>query len=174
MEPRSRARAARRPLIGDHRSKSLPDHRFGAVYHLFDNAGGAHQSLGLTDRFTSQQAHLFEVACELWSWRKAAKPLHGKLLSVKTGLTNHRQLRIRNDLIGRRMVTPFPFLHDAVAQPASRRVGEFRTKDQMASRVSDASGDDPILILWMGVGLEAREETSPHPDRVGAERQCSS
>ena len=72
------------------------------------------------------------------------------------GLTNHRQFRIRNDLIGRRLITPFPFLHDAVAQPASRRVGEFRTKDQMASRVSDAGSDDPILILWMGVGLEAR------------------
>ena len=54
------------------------------------------------------------------------------------------------------MVAPFPLLHDAVAQPASRSVGEFRTEDQMASRVSDAGSDDPILILWMGVGLEAR------------------
>src|SRR5271163_1377421 len=154
-------------LIDDHRSESLPDHRFGAGYHLIDDAGGAHQSLGLADRFTGQQTHLFEVACELWSWRKSAKPLHGKLLSIKTGLTNHRQLRIRNDLIGCRVVTPFPFLHDAVAQPASRRVREFRTKDQMASRIPDAGSDDPVLILWMGVGLEARKEPSPHPDRVG-------
>src|SRR5271163_4808207 len=204
MEPRSRARAARRPLeatpglrrpspndrreptsridqgspsgrlIGDHRSESLPDHRFGAVYHLFDNAGGAHQSLGLTDRFTGQQAHLLEVARELRRWRKAAKPLHWKFLSIKTGLTNHRQLRIRNDLIGRRLVTPFPFLHDAVAQPASRSIGEFWTEDQMASRITDAGSDDAVLVLRMGIGLEAREEASPDPDRVGAERQRSS
>jgi hypothetical protein len=72
------------------------------------------------------------------------------------------------------MVTPFPFLHDAVAQPASRSVGEFRTEDQMASRVPDAGSDDPVLVLWMGIGLEAREEPSPHPDRVDAERQRSS
>src|SRR5215831_2509642 len=124
-----------RLLIDDHRSESLPDHCFGVLHHLIDNAGGAHQSLGLTDRFTGQQAHLFEVTRELWSWRKSAKPLHWKLLSIKPRVTNHRQLRIWNDLIGRRMVTPFPFLHDAVAQPASRRVGEFRTKDQMASRI---------------------------------------
>src|SRR4029077_7198590 len=117
---------------------------------------GAHQPLGLTNRFTGQQAHLFEVPRELWSWRKPAKPLHWKLLSIKTGLTNHRQLRIRNHLIGRRLIPPFPFLHEGVAQPASRRVGEFGTKDQMASRVSDAGGAAPILILWMGVGLEAR------------------
>src|SRR5271168_1577607 len=161
-------------LINDHRSESVPDHRFGAVYHLIDDAGGAHQSVGLTDRFTSEQAHLFEVPRELWSRRESAKPLHRKFLSIKTGLTNHRQLRIRNDLIGRRMVTPFPFLHDAVAQPASRSIGEFRTKDQMASRISDAGGDDSVLVLWMGIGLEAREEASPHPDRVGAERQRSS
>ena len=80
-------------LVNDHGSESLPDHCFGTAYHLIDNAGGAHQSLGLTDRFTSQQAHLFEVTCELWSWRKSAKSLHGKLLSIKTSLTNHRKLR---------------------------------------------------------------------------------
>ena len=47
-------------------------------------------------------------------------------------------------------------------------------QDQMASRIPDASSDDPVLALWMGIGLEAREEPSPHPDRVGAERQRSS
>ena len=52
-------------LFNDHRSESLPDHRFGAVYHLIDDAGGAHQALGLTDRFTGQQAHLFEVTGKL-------------------------------------------------------------------------------------------------------------
>jgi hypothetical protein len=41
----------------------------------------------------------------------------------------------------------------------------------MASGVSDVGSDDPILVLWMGVGLEARQEPSPYPDRVGAERQ---
>jgi hypothetical protein len=56
------------------------------------------------------------------------------------------------------MVTPFPFLHDAVAQPASRRVGEFGSKDQMASRIPDTGSDDPILVLWMCIGLEARKE----------------
>ena len=144
-------------LVNDHRSESLPDHRFGTAYHLIDDAGGAHQSLGLTDRFTGQQAHLFEVTCELRSWRKSAKPLHGKLLSIKTGLTNHRKLRIRNDLVWRRIVTPFPFPHDAVAQPASRSIGEFRTEDQVASRIPDAGSNDPVLVLRMGIGLEARE-----------------
>ena len=170
----SDAERLRSSLVNDHRSESLPDHRFGTAYHLIDNVGGAHQSLGLTDRFTGQQAHLFEVTCELWSWRKSAKPLHGKLLSINTSLTNHRKLRIRNDLIGRRIVTPFPFPHDAIAQPACRSIGEFRTEDQMASSILDAGSDDPVLVLWMGMGFEACEEASPHPDRVGAERQRSS
>jgi hypothetical protein len=143
--------------VVDHRSESLPDHRLGTGYHFVDDAGGAHQLLGLTDRFTCQQAHLFEVACEFRSWRKSAKPLHGKLLAIKTGLTDHRQLRIRNDLVWRRIVTPFPFPHDAVAQPASRSIGPFRTEDQMASSILDASSDDPFLVLRMGIGLEARE-----------------
>ena len=43
----------------------------------------------------------------------------------------------------------------------------------MSSRIPDAGGDDPFLVLRMGIGLEAREEASPHPDRVGAERQRS-
>ncbi len=116
-------------LVDDHRSESLPDHRLGTAYHLVDDAGGAHQSLRLTDQFTGQQAHLFEVTCELWSWRKSAKPLHGKLLSIKTRLTDHRKLRIRDELVCRRIVAPFPFPHDAVAQPAGRSVGEFRTED---------------------------------------------
>ena len=123
---------------------------------------------------TATTAHLFEISCELWSWRKSAKPLHWKLLSIKTGLTNHRQLRIRNDLVGRWIVTPFPFPHDAIAQPASRSIGEFWTEDQMASSIADTGSDDAVLVLWMGIGFETREEASPHPDRVGAERQRSS
>ena len=43
----------------------------------------------------------------------------------------------------------------------------------MARRIPDAGRDDPVLILWMGIDLEARKEASPHPDRVGAERQRS-
>ena len=43
----------------------------------------------------------------------------------------------------------------------------------MASSIPDASSDDAVLVLRMGIGLEAREEASPHPDRVGAERQRS-
>src|SRR5262245_51005189 len=144
-------------LVNDHRSESLPDHRLGAAHHLIDDAGGAHQSLGLTDRFTGQQAHLFEVACELRSWRKSAKPLHGKFLSIKTGLTNHRKVRFQNDLVWRRIVTPFPFSHDAVAQPASRSIGKFRAENKMTCSILDASSDDPVLVLRMGVGLEARE-----------------
>src|SRR6478609_989098 len=100
----SRRRYAGGELVNDYRSESLPDHRFGAAHHLIDDAGGAHQSLGLTDRFTGQKAHLFQVTRELWSWRKSAKPLHGKLLSIKTGLTNHRKLRIGNDLVWPRIV----------------------------------------------------------------------
>src|SRR5262249_31587223 len=122
----------------DHRSESLPDHRFGTAHHLIDDVGGAHQALGLTDRFTGQQAHLFEVTRELRSWRKSAEPLHRKLLSIKTGLTDHRKLRLRNDLVWRRIVAPLPFPHYAVAQPASRSIGEFRTEDQMASSIFDA------------------------------------
>jgi hypothetical protein len=57
------------PLVNDYRSKSLPDHRFGTAYHVLDNVGGTHQLLDVTDRFTGQQAHLFEVTCELWSWQ---------------------------------------------------------------------------------------------------------
>jgi hypothetical protein len=38
-----------------------------------------------------------------------------------------------------------------------------RTEDQMASSIPDASSDDAVLVLWMGIGLEAREEASPHP-----------
>jgi hypothetical protein len=102
-------------LINDHRSESFPDYLFGAVYHLIDDACGAHQSVCLTD------------------W----------------------------------IVTPFPFPHDAIARPASRSVGEFRTEDQTPSRVPDAGSDDLVLVSWMGVGFEAREEPSPHPDRVG-------
>ena len=109
--------------------QSLPDHRFGTAYHLIDNAGGAHQLLGLTDRFTSQQAHLFEVTSKLWSWRKSAKSLHRKLLSIKTSLTNHRKSDSGSSLVRRRIVTSFPFPHDAVAQPASRSIREFRTED---------------------------------------------
>ena len=124
-----------------------------AAYHLIDDAGGAHQSFGLTDRFTGQQAHLFEVACELWSRRKSAKPLHGKLLSIKTGLTNHRNLRIRNDPVWRQVVTPFPFPHDAVAQPAGKSIGEFPTEEQMATGILGARSDDPLLALRMGIGL---------------------
>src|SRR5258708_671245 len=131
----------RSSLVNDHRFESLPNHPFGTAYHLINNAGGAHQPLGLTDRFTGQQAHLLEVTCELWSWRKSAKPLHGKLLSIKTGLTNHLKLRIRNGIVRRWIVTPFPFPHDVVAQPASRSIGEFRTKDQMASGILDAPSD---------------------------------
>src|SRR5215510_8517404 len=144
-------------LVDDHRSESLPDHRLGAAHHLIDDAGGAHQPLGLTDRFTGQQAHLFEVTCELRGWRKSTKPVHGKLLPIKTGSTNHRKLRIRNDLVWRRIVTPFPFPHDAVAQSASRSIGEFRAEDKMTCSILDASSDDPVLVLRMGVGLEARE-----------------
>jgi hypothetical protein len=96
-----RPQRVRSSLVNDHRSESLPDHRFGAIYHLIDDAGGAHQSLGLTNRFTGQQAHLFEVACEFRSRWKSAKPLHRKLLSIKASLTNHRKLRIRNDLVWR-------------------------------------------------------------------------
>ena len=54
------------------------------------------------------------------------------------------------------MVAPFPFLHDGVAQPAGRSIGEFRAEDQMPSRIPDAGSDDPVLVLWMGIGLEAR------------------
>ena len=43
----------------------------------------------------------------------------------------------------------------------------------MSSRIPDAGGDDPVLVLRMGISLEAREEASAHPDRVGAERQRS-
>jgi len=65
--------------------------------------------------------------------------------------------------------------HDAVAQPVSRSIiGEFRTNDQMASSIPDARSDAPVVVLRMGIGLEAREEASPHPDRVGAECQRSS
>ena len=81
-----------RHLVNDYRSKSLPDHCFGTAYHLIDDAGGAHQLLGLTDQFAGQQAHLFEVTGKLWSWRKSTKSLHGKLLSIKTSLTNHWKL----------------------------------------------------------------------------------
>jgi hypothetical protein len=81
----------------------------------------------------------------------------GNSWSIKTGVTNHRKLRIRNDFVGRRTFTPFPFPHDAVAQPASRGIGEFRTEDQMASSILDASSDDLVLVLRMGIGLEARE-----------------
>src|SRR5262249_37727717 len=153
----SDAERLRSSLVNDHRSESLPDHRFGPAYHLIDDVGGAHQALGLTDRFTGQQAHLFEVTRELWSWRKSAEPLHGKLLSIKMGLTDHRKLRIRNDLVWRWIVASLPFPHDTVAQPASRSIGEFRTEDQMASSVLDAGGDDTVLVLRMGVGLETRE-----------------
>jgi hypothetical protein len=45
-------RRPKQALVNDHGSEALPDHCFGAAYHLIDNAGGAHQSLGLTDRFT--------------------------------------------------------------------------------------------------------------------------
>src|SRR5262245_23309023 len=72
-------------LVNDYRSESFPDHRFSTAYHLIDDSGGAHQSLGLTGRFTGQQAHLFEVTCELRGWRKSTKPVHGKLLPIKTG-----------------------------------------------------------------------------------------
>src|SRR5215472_4906260 len=44
----------------------------------------------------------------------------------------------------------------------------------MASSIADPSRDDAFLILRMGIGLEAREEASPHPDCVGAESQCCS
>src|SRR5262245_3436751 len=144
-------------LVNDYRSESFPDHRFSTAYHLIDDVGGAHQSLGLTGRFTGQQAHLFEVTCELRGWRKSTKPVHGKLLPIKTGSTNHRKLRIRNDLIWWRIVTTFPFPHDAVAQSASRSIGEFRAEDKMTCSILDASSDDPVLVLRMGVGLEARE-----------------
>ena len=150
-------RRPKQALVNDHGSEALPDHCFGTAYHLIDNAGGAHQSLGLTDRFTGQQAHLFEVTCELWSWWKSAKSLHGKLLSIKMGLTNQRSLRIRNDLVWRWIVMPFPFTHDAVAQPASRSIREFRTEDQMASSILNAGSHDPVLVMRMGIGLKARE-----------------
>ena len=67
-----------RHLVNDYRSESLPDHCFGTAYHLIDDAGGAHQLLGLTDQFTGQQAHLFEVTGKLWSWRKSANRFIGK------------------------------------------------------------------------------------------------
>src|SRR5262249_3224265 len=86
----------------------------------------------------------------------------------------HRKVRFRNDLVWRRIVTPFPFSHNAVAQPASRSIGEFRAEDKMTYSILDASSDDPVLVLRMGVGLEAREYASPPPDRVGAECQRSS
>src|SRR6478609_7492840 len=130
-------RHPKQALVNHHGFEALPDHCFGTAHHLIDNAGGAHQSLGLTDRFTGQQAHLFEVTCELWSWWKSAKSLHGKLLSIKMGLTNHRKLRIRNDLVWRRIVTSFPFPHDAVAQPGGRSVRKLRTKDEMACSILD-------------------------------------
>ena len=47
-------------------------------------------------------------------------------------------------------------------------------EDQMASSILDASSDDPFFVLRMGIGLEAREQASAHPDRVGAECQRSS
>src|SRR5262245_25471412 len=144
-------------LVNDYRSESPPDHRFSTAYHLIDDSGGAHQSLGLTGRFTGQQAHLFEVTCKLRGWRKSGEPLHGKLLPIKTGSTNHRKLRIRNDLVWRRIVTPFPFPHNAVAQSASRSIGEFRAEDKMTCSILDASSYDSVLVLRMGVGLEARE-----------------
>jgi hypothetical protein len=67
------------------------------------------------------------------------------------------------------IVTPFPFPDDAIAQPASRNVGEFRTEDQTPSRVPDAGSDDLVLVSWMGVGFEAREEPSPHPTASAAQ-----
>src|SRR5882757_4611932 len=161
-------------LVHDHRSESLSDHRFGTADHLVDNTGRGHQPFGLTDGFAGQQAHLFEITRELWGWRKSTKPLHGHLLSIKAGLTNHRKLRIRNHPVWRRIVTPFPFPHNAVAQPARRSIGEFRTEDQVTGCILDASSDHALLVLRMGISLEARQQASPHPDRVRAECQRSS
>jgi hypothetical protein len=45
----------------------------------------------------------------------------------------------------------------SVGTLTSRSVGKFRTEDQMASSILDASSDDPVLVLRMGIGLEARE-----------------
>ena len=144
-------------LVHDHRSEPISDHRFGTADHLIDDAGRGHQSLGLTDGFAGQQAHLFEITRELWGWRKSTKPLHRNFLSIKAGLTNHRKLRIRNHPVWRRIVMPFPFPHDAVAQPASRSIREFRTEDQMAGCILDASSNHALLVLRMGISLEARE-----------------
>jgi IS30 family transposase len=41
---------------------------------------------------------------------------------------------------------------DAVTiEPASRSIGEFRTKDQVASSILDASSDDPVLVPRRGL-----------------------
>src|SRR5262249_29773675 len=143
--------------VHHHRSEPFSDHRFSTVDHLIDDAGRAHQLLGLTDGFTGQQAHLFEITRELRGWRKSTEPFQRKFLSINAGLTNHRSLRIRNHPVWRRIVMPFPFPHDAVAQPASRSVGKFRAEDQMARSILDTSSDDAVLVLRMCIGLEARK-----------------
>jgi hypothetical protein len=51
LPPERPARSRRKAggLVDDDRSESLPDYRFGTAHHLIDDAGGAHQSLGLTE-----------------------------------------------------------------------------------------------------------------------------
>src|SRR5882724_9339309 len=98
----------------------------------------------VASRFPRQQTHLLKVTRELRSRWKSAKPFHGKFLSKEPRLTNDRKLRFRNDLVWRRIVTPFPFPHDAVAQPAGRSVWKLRTKDEMARSILDACSDDAI------------------------------
>src|SRR5215813_219426 len=52
-------------IAGDHRSESPPNHDLGTIHHLINDVGDAHQSLGLPNRFTRQQAHLLKIAREL-------------------------------------------------------------------------------------------------------------
>jgi hypothetical protein len=39
-------------LADDDRSESRPDHGLGTIHHLVNDVGDAHESLGLTNRFT--------------------------------------------------------------------------------------------------------------------------
>jgi hypothetical protein len=67
-------------LINDYRSESLPEHHFGTAYHLINDAGGgAHQSLGLTDRFIAGRVGLRAPFVKL-----LACPSSRCLLSVET------------------------------------------------------------------------------------------